>query len=245
MCVLNEIDRYSLVCDVHRPRAAARRTRRSTCATRCATSTSSTSSTCTSTAIDMPEVLEWTWPDGASGEGARAQRRVELAEGGALRGRAGRGARRAADVVWDGQVGWRPGDGAATRRARCSPGRRRDRGRRPSDRPRRRALPRAGAAHRRGRGRSAARCRPRRRCTTPRGSRASRRPRRCSGTRRHGRGFDTAFHAALAAGRATLRAGRMSGSTRGLRRFGFHGINHEYAAHRAAHLLGRPLESCG
>lgn len=53
--------------------------------------------------------------------------------------------------------------------------------------------------------------------------------------------FDTAFHADLPAAARTY-AGPREWLDRGLRRFGFHGINHQYAAHRAAHLLGRPLE---
>jgi acetate kinase len=52
--------------------------------------------------------------------------------------------------------------------------------------------------------------------------------------------FDTAFHADLPPGAHTY-AGPHEWLERGLRRFGFHGINHEYAAHRAAHLLGRPI----
>ena len=54
--------------------------------------------------------------------------------------------------------------------------------------------------------------------------------------------FDTAFHAGLPRA-AHAYAGPHEWLARGLRRFGFHGINHEYAAHRAAHLLRRPLES--
>jgi acetate kinase len=53
--------------------------------------------------------------------------------------------------------------------------------------------------------------------------------------------FDTAFHAGLAPA-AHAYAGPNKWLARGLRRFGFPGINHEYAAHRAARLLGRPLE---
>ena len=53
--------------------------------------------------------------------------------------------------------------------------------------------------------------------------------------------FDTAFHAGLAPAARTY-AGPHEWAERGLRRYGFHGINHEYAAHRTAHLLGRPLE---
>ena len=52
--------------------------------------------------------------------------------------------------------------------------------------------------------------------------------------------FDTAFHSRLAPA-AHAYAGPHEWLERGLRRYGFHGINHEYAAHRAAHLLGRPL----
>ena len=53
--------------------------------------------------------------------------------------------------------------------------------------------------------------------------------------------FDTAFHSGLPPAARTY-AGPHAWLERGLRRYGFHGINHEYAAHRAAHLLGRPLE---
>jgi acetate kinase len=52
--------------------------------------------------------------------------------------------------------------------------------------------------------------------------------------------FDTAFHVDLPPGARTF-AGPREWLERGLRRFGFHGISHEYAAHRAARLLGRPL----
>jgi acetate kinase len=52
--------------------------------------------------------------------------------------------------------------------------------------------------------------------------------------------FDTAFHADLPPSASTY-AGPREWLERGLRRFGFHGINHEYAAHRAALLLGRPV----
>jgi acetate kinase len=53
--------------------------------------------------------------------------------------------------------------------------------------------------------------------------------------------FDTAFHSGLAPA-AHAYAGPHEWLERGLRRYGFHGINHEYAAHRAAELLGQPLE---
>jgi acetate kinase len=54
--------------------------------------------------------------------------------------------------------------------------------------------------------------------------------------------FDTAFHADLPPGAYTY-AGPYEWLGDGLRRFGFHGINHHYVARRAAHLLGRDLES--
>ena len=53
--------------------------------------------------------------------------------------------------------------------------------------------------------------------------------------------FDTAFHSRLAPAARTY-AGPHEWVERGLRRYGFHGINHEYAAQRAAYLLGRPLD---
>jgi acetate kinase len=49
--------------------------------------------------------------------------------------------------------------------------------------------------------------------------------------------FDTAFHANLPAPAYTY-AGPKEWLDAGLRRFGFHGINHEYVAHRTAHILG-------
>jgi acetate kinase len=52
--------------------------------------------------------------------------------------------------------------------------------------------------------------------------------------------FDTAFHSELPLA-AHAYAGPHEWLGRGLRRYGFHGINHEYAAHRAALLLDRPL----
>jgi acetate kinase len=53
--------------------------------------------------------------------------------------------------------------------------------------------------------------------------------------------FDTAFHAQLPRD-AYAYAGPHEWLESGLRRFGFHGINHQYTAHRAAHVLGRPLD---
>jgi acetate kinase len=53
--------------------------------------------------------------------------------------------------------------------------------------------------------------------------------------------FDTGFHAGLSLA-AQAYAGPRAWLDRGLRRFGFHGINHEFAAHRAANVLRRPLD---
>jgi acetate kinase len=51
--------------------------------------------------------------------------------------------------------------------------------------------------------------------------------------------FDTAFHATISPGAATYALPRSWRERWGLRRFGFHGISHAYAARRAAELLGR------
>ena len=54
--------------------------------------------------------------------------------------------------------------------------------------------------------------------------------------------FDTAFHARMPAAASTY-AIPLEWRTRWrLRRYGFHGLSHEYAARRAAELAGRPLE---
>jgi acetate kinase len=53
--------------------------------------------------------------------------------------------------------------------------------------------------------------------------------------------FDTAFHANLPPAAYTY-AGPREWLDAGLRRFGFHGINHEYVAHRAAHVLDREID---
>ncbi|MFC7329689.1 acetate/propionate family kinase [Marinactinospora rubrisoli] len=50
--------------------------------------------------------------------------------------------------------------------------------------------------------------------------------------------FDTAFHADLPSKAATYAIPRRWREEFGLRRYGFHGISHAYAARRAAHLLG-------
>src|SRR5690348_3965458 len=54
--------------------------------------------------------------------------------------------------------------------------------------------------------------------------------------------FDTGFHRTLP-DEAKIYAGPYSWYEQGIRRYGFHGINHEYCAHRAAQLLGRELPS--
>jgi acetate kinase len=54
--------------------------------------------------------------------------------------------------------------------------------------------------------------------------------------------FDTAFHHTMPLSSAVY-PGPYEWFTRGIRRFGFHGINHAYCAERAAHLLRRDLSS--
>jgi len=54
--------------------------------------------------------------------------------------------------------------------------------------------------------------------------------------------FDTAFHRTLPEA-ASVYAGPFEWVARGIRRYGFHGINHQYCAERAARLLGRDLQS--
>jgi acetate kinase len=53
--------------------------------------------------------------------------------------------------------------------------------------------------------------------------------------------FDTAFHADMPAAAARYALPAAWTQRFGLRRFGFHGLSHEYAARRAAQLLGRDL----
>ena len=53
--------------------------------------------------------------------------------------------------------------------------------------------------------------------------------------------FDTGFHQHLPPAAATY-PGPYEWFQRGIRRYGFHGINHQYCAQRAAHLLGKPLD---
>ena len=54
--------------------------------------------------------------------------------------------------------------------------------------------------------------------------------------------LDTAFHASLPPAAATYALPRTWRERHGLRRFGFHGLSHAYAARRAAALLGRSVQ---
>ena len=54
--------------------------------------------------------------------------------------------------------------------------------------------------------------------------------------------FDTGFHATLPEA-AYIYPGPYSWLEQGIRRYGFHGISHQYASRRAAELAGRPLNS--
>jgi acetate kinase len=54
--------------------------------------------------------------------------------------------------------------------------------------------------------------------------------------------FDTAFHATLPPAAYTYPVPH-SWLEAGLRRYGFHGISHQYTSRRAAEILGRPIES--
>ena len=54
--------------------------------------------------------------------------------------------------------------------------------------------------------------------------------------------FDTAFHATMPPAAATYALPEEWRQRWGLRRFGFHGLSHQYAARRVAELLGRPLD---
>lgn len=55
--------------------------------------------------------------------------------------------------------------------------------------------------------------------------------------------FDTAFHASLPAAAATYAIPAEWRERFGLRRFGFHGLSHAYAARRATELLGLPADA--
>jgi len=54
--------------------------------------------------------------------------------------------------------------------------------------------------------------------------------------------FDTAYHRRMPE-QAAIYPGPYAWVARGIRRYGFHGINHQYCAERAAQLLGKRLES--
>ncbi len=54
--------------------------------------------------------------------------------------------------------------------------------------------------------------------------------------------FDTAFHATLPPAAATYAVPREWNRRWGLRRFGFHGLSHSWAARRGAELVGSPVE---
>ncbi|HEX4213387.1 MAG TPA: acetate/propionate family kinase [Candidatus Dormibacteraeota bacterium] len=54
--------------------------------------------------------------------------------------------------------------------------------------------------------------------------------------------FDTAFHSTIPPAAATYGLPREWRDRWNLRRYGFHGLSHEYASHHVAHLIGRPVE---
>ncbi len=54
--------------------------------------------------------------------------------------------------------------------------------------------------------------------------------------------FDTGFHATLPAAARTYALPRAWNTRLGLRRYGFHGLSHAYAAGRAAEIVDRPLD---
>jgi acetate kinase len=54
--------------------------------------------------------------------------------------------------------------------------------------------------------------------------------------------FDTSFHIDMPAKAATYALPRVWREEWGIRRFGFHGLSHEWASHKAAELLGRPRD---
>ena len=55
--------------------------------------------------------------------------------------------------------------------------------------------------------------------------------------------FDTAFHATMPAAAATYAVPAAWRERHGVRRYGFHGLSHAYAARRAAEIVRRPLEA--
>jgi len=54
--------------------------------------------------------------------------------------------------------------------------------------------------------------------------------------------FDTAFHSSLP-DEASIYPGPYAWQERGIRRYGFHGISHQYCAHRTAQILNKNLDS--
>ncbi len=59
---------------------------------------------------------------------------------------------------------------------------------------------------------------------------------------RHVACFDTAFHATIAEEVLTYAIPQEWRTTFGIRRYGFHGLSHSYAANRAAEMLARPVD---
>src|SRR6202521_1164290 len=53
--------------------------------------------------------------------------------------------------------------------------------------------------------------------------------------------FDTAFHSKMPAAASTYAIPLERRERHGIKRYGFHGFSHSYAAPRAAQMLGRPL----
>lgn len=56
--------------------------------------------------------------------------------------------------------------------------------------------------------------------------------------------FDSGFHHSMPESVYTYAIDTQTAKHHGIRRYGFHGINHEYVAGEAAHYLGKPLENC-
>src|SRR4029077_19848258 len=54
--------------------------------------------------------------------------------------------------------------------------------------------------------------------------------------------FDTGFHSSMPEA-AAVYPGPYGGFAQGIRRYGFHGINHQYCAERTAQLLGKDLQA--
>lgn len=56
--------------------------------------------------------------------------------------------------------------------------------------------------------------------------------------------FDSGFHHSMPEAAYTYAIDHQTAKDFAIRRYGFHGINHEYVAHQAALHLGKPLEQC-